>query len=81
MGAITIGDGTRIGSGSVVLKSIPANSTVVGVPGRTVEELKKRKIDLEWGKLPDPVADALKKITKSQEELEERIKKIESVKK
>ena len=81
LGAITIGDGTRIGSGSVVLKSIPANSTVVGVPGRTVEELKKRKIDLEWGKLPDPVADALKKITKSQEELEERIKKIESVKK
>ena len=81
LGAITIGDGTRIGSGSVVLKSIPANSTVVGVPGRTVEELKKRKIDLEWGKLPDPVADALKIITKSQEELEERIKKIESVKK
>jgi len=80
LGAITIGDGTRVGSGAVVLKSIPANSTVVGVPGRTVEELKKREIDLEWGKLPDPVADALKKITKTQKEMEERIKKLESTK-
>ncbi|PIV64740.1 MAG: serine O-acetyltransferase, partial [bacterium (Candidatus Ratteibacteria) CG01_land_8_20_14_3_00_40_19] len=35
---------------------------------------------LEWGKLPDPVADALKRIVETQEKLEERIKKLESLK-
>ena len=38
LGAITIGDGARIGSGSVVVKSVPARATVVGIPGRIVED-------------------------------------------
>ena len=78
LGAITIGEGVKIGSGAVVLKSVPAGRTVVGIPGRIVEEPKKPVIDLEWGKLPDPVADALKRIVETQEKLEERIKKLES---
>ncbi|PIW31372.1 MAG: serine O-acetyltransferase [bacterium (Candidatus Ratteibacteria) CG_4_10_14_3_um_filter_41_18] len=80
LGAITIGEGVKIGSGAVVLKSVPAGRTVVGIPGRIVEEPKKPVIDLEWGKLPDPVADALKRIVETQEKLEERIKKLESLK-
>ena len=58
LGPINIGEGSKIGAGSVVIKSVPAVSTVVGVPGRTVEEHKKQAksvIDLEHGKLPDPV--------------------------
>ncbi|MGA2466293.1 MAG: serine O-acetyltransferase, partial [Thermodesulfobacteriota bacterium] len=39
LGAITIGDGARIGSGSVVVKQVPPGATVVGVPGRIVESL------------------------------------------
>jgi len=70
LGAITIGEGVKIGSGAVVLKSVPAGRTVVGIPGRIVEEPKKPVIDLEWGKLPDPVADALKRIVETQEKLE-----------
>ena len=80
LGAITIGEGVKIGSGAVVLKSVPAGRTVVGIPGRIVEEPKKPVIDLEWGKLPDPVADALKRIVETQEQWEERIKKLESLK-
>ncbi len=80
LGAITIGEGAKVGSGAVVLKSVSPNTTVVGVPGRAVEEFKKPEIDLEWGKLPDPIADTLKKNIEAQGKLEERIKKLESLK-
>jgi len=38
LGAVTVGDGAKIGAGSVVIKSVPAGATVVGIPGRVVEE-------------------------------------------
>lgn len=60
LGPITIGDGARIGSGSVVIKSVPPGATVVGIPGKTVEDRRKPLMDLEHGKLPDPVAEAIK---------------------
>lgn len=81
LGAIEIGEGARVGSGSVVVKPVPAGATVVGVPGRIVEakETKvKSLIDLEHGKLPDPVAEAVNILVKKQQELEERIKKLET---
>ncbi len=62
LGPIEIGEGSKIGAGSVVVKSVPPNSTVVGVPGRIVEEHKqhaKATTDLEHGKLPDPVQQAI----------------------
>ena len=80
LGAIEIGEGARVGSGSVVVKSVPAGATVVGVPGRIVEvEVPKVKplIDLEHGMLPDPVAEAVNILVKKQQEIEERIKKLE----
>ncbi len=70
LGAIRIGDGAKIGSGSVVVKDVPPGATVVGVPGRIVEEDRKTVIDLEHGRLPDPF---LKEIQR----LEERIRKLE----
>ena len=78
LGAITIGDGARIGSGSVVVKSVPPRAIVVGIPGRIVEERHKPLVDLEHGKLPDPVAEAIRVVLKEQERLEERLRRLES---
>jgi len=78
LGAIVIGDGARIGSGSVVVKSVPPGATVVGIPGRIVEE-GKRVAELEHGRLPDPVAEAIRLVLTEQGRLEERLKKLESL--
>ncbi|MEE8619268.1 MAG: serine O-acetyltransferase [Dehalococcoidales bacterium] len=77
LGAITIGDGARIGSGSVVVKSVPAGATVVGIPGRIVKDRHKPFIDLEHGELPDPVAEAIKLVLKEQEQIQERLERLE----
>lgn len=78
LGAITIGEGSRIGSGSVVIRSVPPGATVVGVPGRIVEEHREARIDLDHNRLPDPVAEAIRLVLAEQDRLEERIKKLES---
>jgi serine O-acetyltransferase len=79
LGPITIGDGARIGASSVVIKSVPPGVTVVGIPGRVVTKQAKPAMDLEHGKLPDPVAEAIKLVLKDQHKLEERLKKLESL--
>ena len=79
LGAITIGDGARIGSGSVVVKSVPPGNTVVGIPGRIVEDGHKPISALEHGKLPDPVAEAIRLVLREQEKLEERLKILENL--
>ncbi|MCX6006353.1 MAG: serine O-acetyltransferase [Chloroflexi bacterium] len=78
LGAITIGDGARVGSGSVVIKSVPPGCTVVGVPGRIVEEQRGARIDLDHDRLPDPVAEAIRLVLAEQDKLAERIKRLES---
>jgi serine O-acetyltransferase len=80
LGAITIGDGARIGSGSVVVKSVPAGATVVGVPGRIVESLtpEKEELDFEHGNLPDPLSDIMKMILQLHSKLEDRVKRLEN---
>ena len=78
LGAITIGDGARIGSGSVVVRSVPRGATVVGIPGRVVEDKREHLMDLEHGRLPDPVAGAIRLVLKEQDRLEERLRKLES---
>jgi serine O-acetyltransferase len=62
LGPFTVGRGARIGSNSVVVKEVPPNATVVGIPGKIVlapEALKEGRPDLEHGKLPDPEAKAI----------------------
>ena len=78
LGPITIGDGAKIGSGSVVVKSVPPEATVVGVPGTVVQDRHKPAVDLEHGKLPDPVAEAIRLILEEQGKLEERLRRIEA---
>lgn len=79
LGAITIGDGAKIGSGSVVVKSVPPGATVVGIPARVVEDHHESLLNLEHGRLPDPVAEALGIVLSEQKELEKRLKKLESL--
>jgi serine O-acetyltransferase len=79
LGAITIGDGAKVGAGSVVVKSVPPGATVVGIPGRITEDHQKPLMDLEHGDLPDPVAEAIRFVLKEQDKLEERLKNLENI--
>lgn len=76
LGAITIGDGSRVGGGSVVVKDVPPNSVVVGVPGKVIYRDGKRVaegIDLEHTDLPDPVAKAIDQLLEQIHALEEEV--------
>jgi serine O-acetyltransferase len=77
LGPIIIGDGARVGAGSVVVKSVPPGVTVVGVPGRVVSKAEKPSVDLQHGRLPDPVAEAIRLVLKDQQQLEERLQRLE----
>jgi len=84
IGGFTIGDGSRIGAGSVVVREVPTNSVVVGVPGRVTYRDGQRvagAIDLDQTDLPDPVSKAieqlLERIRALEGELETMRKKIE----
>jgi serine O-acetyltransferase len=79
LGPITVGDGARVGSNSVVVKSVPPGATVVGVPGRIVEEKRIPVIDLEHGRLPDPVNEAIGLVLEKQGKLEKRISQLEEL--
>jgi serine O-acetyltransferase len=59
LGGITIGDNVKIGANSVVLKSVAANSTVIGVPGRVIKSQGERLPDatMDQVDLPDPISD------------------------
>ena len=73
MGNITIGKYSKIGTGAVVLKDVPPESTCVGVPGRIVKHTGVRKrVDLDHDKLPDPVADAFRTIEKHLQDNDKR---------
>ncbi|MBM4121891.1 MAG: serine O-acetyltransferase [Nitrospira sp.] len=59
LGGIKIGDNVKIGANSVVLKSVPANSTVIGVPARIIKAEGERlpEATMDHINLPDPIAD------------------------
>jgi serine O-acetyltransferase len=74
IGGFTIGDGSRIGAGSVVVREVPPNCVVVGVPGRITYRDGQRvggEIDLDQTDLPDPVSKAI-------EQLVDRIRSLEA---
>jgi serine O-acetyltransferase len=76
LGDITIGRNSRVGAGSVVVRSVPAESTVVGIPGRIAEK-EHRTDQLDHGQLPDPLVVALKVYSETIEMLEKRLEKLE----
>jgi len=72
LGAFEVGEHAKIGAGSVVIKEVPPGATVVGIPGKVVDEKKPRpEVDLEHAALPDPVAEAISNVLASQENLQE----------
>lgn len=75
LGSITIGAYSKVGAGSVVLKDVPAHSTVVGIPGRVVVQNGKRVQEkLAHHKLPDPMLDRCDQLQSEINELREEIK-------
>jgi len=74
LGPITIGHGAKIGANSVVIHDVPPNSTVVGNPGHPVriDGVRPEGPDADWVHLPDPVADAIKDLSRRIAALERR---------
>lgn len=81
LGNITIGDGARIGSGSVVVKPVPADTTVVGVPARVVHQSSDRRArfaaTLDHANLPDPVSEMIRALAAQNEQLRARLELLE----
>ena len=79
LGPMTIGDQAKVGAGSVVIKSVPAGTTVVGVPGRVVSSMRREKprVDLDHGELPDVVSRLIEESLERQSRLEERMRELE----
>jgi serine O-acetyltransferase len=80
LGAITIGEDSRIGANAVVVKSVPANSVVVGVPGQIVKRSKPHTAqdapDLEHTVMPDTIGLALRALMTRVDALEDREGKV-----
>ncbi len=79
LGSFTIGKNSKIGAGSVVLKEVPPNCTVVGVPGRIVkkDEEKIPRNDMDQVNLPDPVLDAITALRQENKEMKKMIHKLQ----
>lgn len=74
LGNIMIGNHTRIGAGSVVIHSVPDNSTVVGVPGRVTRMRGEDGSDLEHGNLPDPEGQEIEELNRRVAQLEATVR-------
>jgi serine O-acetyltransferase len=80
LGPITIGDGAKIGAGSVVVRSVPAGASVVGVPGRIAgRQCPPSSLDLGHGDMPDPMLRVVSRLLDRQNRLESRIRELELV--
>ena len=77
LGSIVIGSNTRIGAGSVVVRNVEANSTVVGVPGRIVHQSGVKVNPLAHSALPDAEANVIKNLMDRIDQLENQILKLE----
>ena len=75
LGSFTIGDNSKIGAGSVVLKSVPPNSTVVGIPGKVIkrDNVKVPQKELDHVHLPDPVSSEINNLRQENEQLKEKL--------
>ncbi len=79
IGPVTIGHGSRIGAGAVVVSSAPPYSTIVGIPGKVVEGDRPRGdfADLDHARLPDPVARAMQNLVDKLNQLNIRMEEME----
>ena len=79
LGPIAVGDGAKIGANTVVIEDVPPGATVVGNPGHPVKVEGKRVEgpDADWIHLPDPIAEAIKSLSRRIAELERRIAELD----
>ena len=76
LGDIVVGDNSRVGAGSVVLRDVPPDSTVVGVPAHIVYRDGKRVVITDPGEIKDPLSNALIALSKDVNELRSRLNKL-----
>ncbi|RUS44243.1 serine O-acetyltransferase [Cohnella sp. AR92] len=77
LGSFTVGDNSNIGANSVVLKPVPADSTVVGIPGRVVKRNGERVGDrLDHTNLPDPLIETFRFMQKEINELKAEVERL-----
>ncbi|MGE5656728.1 MAG: serine O-acetyltransferase [Actinomycetota bacterium] len=77
LGNINIGEGVRVGAGSIVLRDVPDFCTVVGIPGRIISRTG-HGCPLEHGKLPDVEASAIRALVDRIEQLERQLQKLQA---
>jgi serine O-acetyltransferase len=77
LGNITVGHNCRIGAGSVVLRNVPDNSTVVGVPGHIILREGKRVVITDPKQINDPLSEALSAVASEVNKLKERVCQLE----
>ena len=77
LGNIIVGKNCRIGAGSVVLRNVPENSTVVGVPGHIVFREGKRVVIIDPKQINDPLSEALASVASEVNKLRERVQRLE----
>jgi len=73
LGNLNIGDNSRIGAGSVVVDNVPENATVVGIPGRVVQQRVEVNGQLQHNRMPDPVKCQLNRLTYEVQEIREKL--------
>ena len=77
LGPVVLGDGAKVGAGSVVVNSVPPFATVVGIPGKVVQDKQHPMPDLDHADLPDPVLEAITLVLHSHERLQDRVDQLE----
>jgi serine O-acetyltransferase len=77
LGNITVGRNCRIGAGSVVLRDVPDDSTVVGVPGHIIFRGGRRVVIIDPKQINDPLSEALAAVASEVSRLSERVRQLE----
>jgi len=77
LGNIRVGVNCRVGAGSVVLRDVPDNSTVVGVPGHVILRAGQRIVITDPKQIQDPLSEALAAVATQVKDLKERLQKLE----
>ena len=77
LGNIIIGENSRVGAGSVVLRNVPDNSTVVGVPGHIVLRRGKRVVITDPKQINDPLSEALAAVANEVKKLKEEVRELQ----
>jgi serine O-acetyltransferase len=78
LGPVTVGENAKVGANTVVIENVPDHTTVVGNPGHPVrvEGKKVEGPDTDWIHLPDPIAEAMKELSKRITEVERRLARL-----